>query len=92
MYVQLSIAVLTLVTASQFSLGWPWVDVITACAFTGTGRMRTLEMSIALMRRGGGEEDDGGDGRVRRMVGDWVDLLLIYFLYTSANFSLGGER
>jgi len=57
---------------SQFSLGWLWVDVITACALTGTGRMRTLEMSIVI--RGGGEED-GEERRVRRMVGDWVDLL-----------------
>jgi len=34
---------------------------------TGSGRMRTLEMSI-VCRRGG--EDDGGEGRVRRMVRD----------------------
>jgi len=68
----------TLAFSGQFSLGWPKVDVITACAFTGTGRMRTLEMSI-VWRRGG--EDDGGEGRVRRMVGDWVDLLCMYSLY-----------
>jgi len=49
--------------------------------------MRTLEMSIVLK---GGGEDDGGDGRVRRIVGNMVDLLLIYFLYCSANSSLGG--
>jgi len=73
----------------QFSLGWSWVDVITACALTGTGRMRTLEMSI--VERGGGE-DDGGEGRVRRMVGDWVALLFIYSLYSCASSSLGGER
>jgi len=37
---------LNLATAGQFSLGWPWVDVITARALTGTGCMRTLDMSI----------------------------------------------
>jgi len=61
------IKMLTLATAGQMGLGWPWVDVITACAITCTGRMRTLEMSIVER---GGVEVDGGDGIVRRMVGD----------------------
>jgi len=30
----------------QINLGWPWVDVNIACAFTGTGWKRTLEMSF----------------------------------------------
>jgi len=51
----------------QISLGWPWVDVITACAFTGTGWKRTLEMSIAEIGRGGVR---GGVGRVRRIGGE----------------------
>jgi len=42
----LAIPVLTFAIVGQLSLGWPWVDVITACVFTGTGPMRTLEMSI----------------------------------------------
>jgi len=63
---------LTLATAGQVSLGWPWVDVITACAITCTGRMRTLEMS--MVERGWGEVA-GGEGSKRWMVGDWVGLL-----------------
>jgi len=48
-------------------------------------------MEMSIVERGGGEEY-GGEGRVRRMVGDWVDLLIIYSLYCSAYSSLGGER
>jgi len=63
---------LTLAATGQVSLGWPWVEVITACAVIGTGLKRTLEMSIVEK---GGVVDDGREGRVWRMVGDWVDLL-----------------
>jgi len=57
---------LTFGQTGQIILGWPWVDVITACAFTGTGWKRTLEMSIAEMGRGGVR---GGVARVRRIGG-----------------------
>jgi len=50
----------------HINLGWPWVDVIAACACTATGWKRTLGMSIAEMRRGGLTV---GVGRVRRMGG-----------------------
>jgi len=50
----------------QIILGWSWVDAIAACACTGTGWKRTLEMSIVEMGRGG---VTGGVGRVRQTEG-----------------------
>jgi len=61
---------LNLATVGQLGLGWPWVDVITTCAISCTGRMRTLEMSIVGRLERGVGEIDGGEGRVRRMGGD----------------------
>jgi len=37
---------LNLAPIGKVSLGWPWVEVIAACPITGTGRKRTLDMSI----------------------------------------------
>jgi len=61
----------------HINLGWPWVDVIAACACTGTGWKRTLEMSIAEMEGRGGVT--GGVGRVRR-TGREREAFLIYSL------------
>jgi len=58
----------------HINLGWPWVDVIAACACSGTGWKRTLGMSIAEMLRGG---VTGGVGRVRR-IGWEREAFLIY--------------
>jgi len=62
----------------HINLGWPWVDVIAACACTATGWKRTLEMSGAEMRKGG-VRVRGGVGRVRRTGGE-REACLIYSL------------
>jgi len=60
----------------HINLGWPRVDVIAACACSGTGWKQTLGMSIAEMRWGG---VTGGVGRVRLMEGE-REACLIYSL------------
>jgi len=53
-----SLVMLNLALSGQFRQGWPWVDFISACAIIGTGRKRTLEVSIV----GGGGWRKGEEG------------------------------